>query len=503
VRSNNRAALYHLTGWLTASSLLAVGVAGARVPAEWDSSSRVSPRSESSASFPELAVDARGRVHVVWGESADPTTLDSKTSQAKRHQMFYAVLTERGWSEPRPIAVAQNLRYTGALAVDDGDVLHLVFSYSPQYGRQLYYRQAEAARGFQRGKWERSDRLSRGTTVHTSNIAVRGDTIHVLFDDDGPRSDIKWCCTDVYYVRSEDGGYSWSPRRSLRSTPTGATRARLAMDVEGVLHATWDEGWDPSSQSGRGDYGVYMLSPDGGENWSAPLLVSDPEAQTAQLTAASDGRGGVLLVWRNVTEYSSGYSFMWSLNWGESWSARSGIPGIQGAIGPRFDSFDMSVDRAGNIHLVLTGRRPDDPVHRHSGVYHLVWNGREWSPVLAVSEGEGSASYVRSALRDDALHVTFVVQRGAALHKAPGAIWYARARVLTDPSATLREARPLSRAVAPLASYAPVAAEDRESTVRTIEIDRTRLAVMAGCIAAGFVLVGVGDAVSRWRRGRT
>ena len=122
----------------------------------------------------------------------------------------------------------------------------------------------------------------------------------------------------IYYLRSVDGGVSWSPPQLLLAsvyvrllTPESAHLA-LAADEAGHVFATWD---DP-----RSGQAIYTRSGNGGISWEEPRPVSasDARAQRARLviTRAEE----ILLLWESAgTMGGTGLYQRRSTDGGETW----------------------------------------------------------------------------------------------------------------------------------------------------------------------------------------
>jgi hypothetical protein len=482
--------------------LLALVAAARPVPAAvvWEPPQRVPASEQHSAWFPTLGVDSRGRVHLLWSDTAHgpqpgrPTPI--KGNRGNHEQIAYAVRDADGWSEPRLIAIGQQPIYRQSLAVDARDRLHLLFRYSPGSGLDIYYRQALADEGFAPGDWGRPRLVNFRWNAYAADIAVRGDTLHMVFDDVGTLDPACRVCADIFYRRSSDGGDTWSAPVSLRPSPVGGARERIFADAAGVLHVTWDEGWDRQSGHGKPQSGVHLLSPDGGETWSAPTVVSGPHDSNAQLTAGSDGKGGVLLVWRTTEAEYPGIYFQWSTDWGATWSAPAAIPGITArGWGSPFDRYYAAADGAGRIHLLAGGVTA---TQQRTGLYHLEWDGARWSTPAAVYEGEWIPEHPQIVIdASGGVHATWYLRAAAFGEEVPHQVWYARGR-LSDPPAPAPLAVPvIDRALAPAPT--PVELWPKPTPESGLRVNREIALVLLVSVLLGFVIAFVSDRVVRRR----
>jgi hypothetical protein len=466
---------------------------------EWQAPERIPAPEELSAWFASPAVDSHGRVHVVWSDTAHRR---SRATRTPSEQLMYAVRESVGWSAPRPIAIAQYNIYRQSLTVDAHDRLHLLFRYTPGGGLDLYYRQAQAEQGFTEGQWQRPRLVNFRWNTYAGDIAAHGDVLHMLFDDVGTSSKECPVCADIYYQRSRDGGDTWSPPGSLRPSPRGAAGAHIFVDSAGVLHVTWDEGWDRNSGNGRPESGIYMLSPNDGETWTAPTVVTWPHNTNAQLTAGSDGTGSVLLVWR-TTEGAFPYTYyQWSNDWGATWSEPAAIPGIRAR--PRtnnFDRFHLATDGTGTMHLLAGGMVKTGDAWRRPSLYHLEWDGQRWSQPTVVYDGAGFPEYPQLVIdADGGIHATWYVRAAEFGEEPPHQVWYAHGRLADAGLPSARPASVMARALAPAPTPMPLPDQQRATEPAPLIRDPQHLLVLAVSIPIGALITLVTDWLVRRRR---
>ena len=349
---------------------------------------RVPSPEETSSWFPDLVVDRIGRVHVVWCETDHRAMANLKIrDDALPEAVYYSTWDGNQWAQPNDIVPPQKDIIRTAIAVDDYNMLHLLFDFSPPFG--LYYKQAHADLALSAAAWT-PPRLvnSRGGT-YMSDVGIFEDTLHIVYDDRGADEGECPLCADIYYRRSTDRGLTWSVPLSLFATGTGSSRAQMEVDKTGTLHVARDEGWDRLSGRGDPEYGIYTFSVDGGNTWADPTIVQYPDSNNVQLSVGSDGQGGVMLVWRTTQRQDPSIYYMWSADQGESWSSPGTLPNIIARPWDvPFDMYDMATDSMGYIHLLVVGREFQDS-DALLGVYHLIWDGAAWSRPTRIYAAEG------------------------------------------------------------------------------------------------------------------
>ncbi|MFQ6134278.1 MAG: sialidase family protein, partial [Nitrososphaerales archaeon] len=80
---------------------------------------------------------------------------------------------------------------------------------------------------------------------------------------------------DVYYIRSEDGGRSWTRPERVNDDVTNAFQffPAVSVDPKGVVHAMWGDFRDDKSEKRYNIY--YSKSEDEGETWLENTIVTD------------------------------------------------------------------------------------------------------------------------------------------------------------------------------------------------------------------------------------
>jgi hypothetical protein len=368
--------------------------------------------------FPDLAVDSQERVHIIWENHLEGW---KKKEGDVVHSATHIVVNNDGTlSEPNDVFsrwAPSGVIYRLALAADDLGHTYMTVL----LGNQVYFLRAASDASHSARAWSEPKGLSGGGVAYMSDIAAdsRG-TVHVVWQKTVPvlqEDDTLLSLFDIFYRRSEDGGQTWSPLVNLSDSPVSEGKAQIKIDSSDTVYVTWDEGGQgvvvASGTEGTSYRGVLIVSQDGGETWSSPSKFSYPENTNSQVASASNGKGGVLVVWRS----DDGLIYYdWSTDGGKSWAPPATIPGILAYSRSGFDAYDMAVDSAGTIHLIAAGQLSEE--HPSRGIYHLAWDGSAWSlPVLIYnSEQPGQDPLV-------GMYPKIVVSQGNRLH----AVWHTHA----------------------------------------------------------------------------
>ena len=358
--------------------------------------------------FPDLVVDSYNNVHIVWCETVRP-----EKEPVLDERVYHRMWDGNQWSESIDIVASGPDINRNALGIDRRDNLYLTFRYAVSRGIGTVLLQAPAKQAWTAAAWTRPHRLDVKANAYMTDLAVDSQgVLHVVFDDRGV-SETEICytgCSDIYYRRSADQGRTWSSPFNLSHSPAGVTREQIKVDSNDTIHVTWDDGWDRITEAGEPVSASYTFSTDGGKTWAPITSITHPESTVAQLTAGSDGQGGVMLVWRATSRDELYYQ--WSTDDGQSWGAPSVIPGVFARPWTiPYDMYDMATDSLGHIHLLVVGRQSwaQDAL---LGVYHLVWDGDRWSTPEMV--------FAKPGFRPE--YPKIVVHEGNQFH----AVWFTR-----------------------------------------------------------------------------
>jgi hypothetical protein len=181
------------------------------------------------------------------------------------------------------------------------------------------------------------------------------------------------------------------------------SNVRLVVDGAGRLHAAWQT----NESEGYGQAVYYVRSLDGGKTWSAPIQMGYRAPGDFDVGLSSIGVRGsseVRIIYNAGTHPIGRYERV-SQDGGATWSDRDAMltemEGLNGFLAPLVDS-------AGQLHLVIDMRTRDTQV---VGIYYTHWAGTGWSKAvpLATDAPYGpSAHYTAATVRlGNELHVVW------------------------------------------------------------------------------------------------
>jgi len=396
---------------------------------------------ESRSWFPDLVVDTPGNVHVMWNETAKK----KPPEVGEIEQVFYSYWNGQQWSPYNDILAPQPDINRFNLIIDNYNFLHLINGWF-----WMYHRQAPNDKATDIRNWSKPNLVNGKRGNYFKEVVEYNDMIHVLYDDRGAlfeeqdvRLNPSLCsgCSDMHYARSLDRGETWLKPMNLHPTEDmGASRPDLVVDKKGILYAIWSEGWDRLTDARSANkHGVFMRSDDMGETWSQPTLITYPDYTNTHFTIEADGNGGVMLVWRTEATNSSIF-FMWSTDYGETWLPPRQLPNIiaRPIHTAKFDKLDMEIDSAGQIHLLIVARPRssiDSTVSHPPYLYHLKWDGVQWSTPIPLYKGDWYPEYPTMFIANgNQLHATWFIRDDPFETNEPYQIWYAYGEITSAPT---------------------------------------------------------------------
>ena len=287
-----------------------------------------------------LVADRAGNVHLAWLHYA----LESLESQ-----FYYARWDGETWTSPVDIVASDKPLGWPYLLVDAGGVLHLFWF----TGTLMNHSSAWSLAADDPRAWTSLDPVAYCETGCSAPMDVKQDSegvLHLVYTErEG----------NCLYVRSEDGGASWSHAVAISSVAeqTTAFLPRLSVAEDGRIHAAWTETQLPNGPTLRV---MYAYSGDEGATWSSPRQFAGQFHADANLLA--EGRSVVHLVW-NGGVGAGGRYYAVSRDSGVTWSQSKQISSGVGQAG--YPS--IASDSVGRLH-VLTGQ----------GEY-IIADGPAWS----------------------------------------------------------------------------------------------------------------------------
>ena len=297
-----------------------------------------------------LVADQAGNAHLVWISS--PEDRDA----ASESVYYYSRWNGEYWTTPVDIfATTSDLRLGWPVLVPAPDGrLHIFLS----AGDYVAHSWAWAASADSARAWAHADVAVGFAGPASLVIDVKLDavgTFHVVYALEAG---------DVCYVRSSDGGITWSRSVAVSSAMAGTATLLPKLDVadDGRIHAVWTE--YQLADGPAHSLGVYYAhSVDGGLTWSEPMELGGFAHSDGNVMAVGDST--VYVAWNGgiFAGPDGGRFFQRSSDGGVTWegpvefSPQTGQPGYP----------SMALDTGGTLHILTA-----------SGEY-ATWDGHAWS----------------------------------------------------------------------------------------------------------------------------
>ncbi len=288
---------------------------------------------DASDKFGVELCDEYQNLHVLWGHT------DSAGSV-----LYHQSRSNDQLSDPVDVLVApqgEMLRLSAGISTQT-ETVHLIWQ-SRSIAGDVYYSNVSLARAAQSGAWAKPSLLT--TAVDGAAILVDEEGIlHYVYgisDADGKSN-------AVYYSRSSDDGLTWSEPTtaySVFSAEPSTISGGIAVDVQGRIHI----GVTIRTQ----EYGIYsevgyVRSEDGGLTWSAYRLV-EANGSTFQgvstLIPYAFGNDEIYLTWHDPKRM-----YMMSPDGGRTWNDPIEITPLAAAFG---GPNQLVKDSAGVMYVIL------------------------------------------------------------------------------------------------------------------------------------------------------
>lgn len=228
-----------------------------------------------------------------------------------------------------------------------------------------------------------------GASTVGADIDLAGN-IHIIWSAASP--------TGLFYSNYNATAQSWSAYQQINDTIyTSLKFSQITHDRKGRLHVMWQDGdHNASADTARV---FYVRSTDGGTTWSAQTMLSsanglDDAFPVADFSGTSSDT--LLIPWRQNT----GSGFGWevkgaiSTNGGQTWAAPATLAGGAG------DQWDPSlvIDRNGIMHLFYHLYPNPNPNYMAYIHYRYSANGgATWSPVDTLSDTLNRSHLIKTA----------------------------------------------------------------------------------------------------------
>jgi flagellar hook assembly protein FlgD len=279
------------------------------------------------SSFPSLAVDSQGTIHLAWQDT-----------EYGASEILYARSTDGGVTFSAPVNISNDPETSAKveLAVD-GDTIYAVWT--DDKGLWVAH-STDGGNSFVK-TYRMPD--SNGSDPNEAQIAVGSDhRLHVVYQQGT-------AAAQIYYMYSDDAGVTFSVPLAISASGLKSTSPSIAVDNTGHVYVAWVDSTSTTSHSE-----IYMaISADAGANFAAPFNVTNNQGISIGPDLAVDSAGTLYMVWQDTTPGNYEAMFTHSIDHGASFGAQVNIaPSQLGSL-----ITHVAADSKGNIFVVWDDNR--------------------------------------------------------------------------------------------------------------------------------------------------
>jgi hypothetical protein len=201
--------------------------------------------------------------------------------------------------------------------------------------------------------WTTPKRLTwnKGSSRYPSIAAGSGDSIHIVWQDDGPGN------SEIYYKRSMNGGASWPMTRRMTWSSGASLNPGVASDSGNNIHVVWTD-------LSPGNYEIfYKKSTNGGTNWPMTKRLTWNGGSSGAPVIATDLGDNIYVGWNDYTPGNYEIFFKRSTNGSVLWSTKRLTWNGGDSMVP-----DIATYSTGEIHVVWADSSPGNKeIHYRKG----------------------------------------------------------------------------------------------------------------------------------------
>ena len=245
--------------------------------------------------FIPALINSSNRMHIVWyGQSpASPSPF----------QIRYVKSIDGGntWSNPIDITSGSYDQYDPAIAIDSFNNIHIVWS--GECSSSSNYYQIRYSKSTDGNTWSNPVNItSENYHQNCPKIAIdNSNNIHLVWQGINLTNPTGY---QIRYVKSTDGGNTWSNPVNITSENYNQYDPAIAIDSFNNIHIVWDGGY-----SSNPNYQIrYSKSTDGGNTWSNPVNITSENYNQYSPVITINTPNNIHIVWYGWTSLSPDYA---------------------------------------------------------------------------------------------------------------------------------------------------------------------------------------------------
>ena len=343
--------------------------------------------------FPDVIVDATGRIHVSWSGTI-LTQVDQEGEPVKGYDVVWYTNSMDGinWAPvedlvallQQPVGNSEVTR--PAMFIDPEGTFHITFRSFDVYYAQV--RQANNIIASELNDFYKANISDWG--YFSQSIKDANGILHFVFTENVQS---KKCpiCYQVFYRRSTDNGLSWSIRTPISVPTTGAAKPQMLISDTGAVHVVFEAGVGGTlgKVSNVDSTVMHTVSFDNGVTWNkAEEFMPFYRDIKKNIAISQDRLGQIIVVWLRSSTNRVYYQV--SKDDGRTWTEAVPIYGVVGRwslVNTGQDGYSTAIDSAGKVHLVFVGQCKLN--QEGLDLIHLTWDGTSWSEPDIVTEYYG------------------------------------------------------------------------------------------------------------------
>ena len=366
---------------------------------QWSSTEVVSTESTNHSSYPSLAVDTLGNIHVAW---EDWTNIAGAGTDYDIFCKYWDASTE-SWTPTEVVSTeSTNDSYYPSIAVDSAGNVHITWYDLTDYAgagtdADIFYKRWNASTSL----WTSTEVVSAESTEVSFRASLALDAagnVHIAWIDgtDYASSGID---SDIFYKRWNASTSSWITTEVVSTESTDPSySSSLVVDSEGNIHIAWEDYTDYASAGIDADI-FYKRWNTSTSLWTITEVVStESTSGSYDPTLTIDSAGNVHIVWEDFTDYASAGidADIFYKHWNTSTSSwtMTEIVSTESTSG----SYDptLTIDSTGNVHIAWHDYTDYASAGIDADIFYKRWNSStpSWTITEVVSiEITGDSGY--------------------------------------------------------------------------------------------------------------